>query len=75
MTDENYCLRLNSFGSSVQNTWQQLQNEGDFCDVTLACEDKQIQAHKIVICSSSPVLKSIVKSVVRSMKELWFVLD
>ena len=29
----------------------------DFCDVTLACEDKQIKPHKLII-SFSPVLRN-----------------
>ena len=33
----------------------------DFCDVTLACEDKQIKTHKVIISSSSPVLRNILK--------------
>ena len=31
----------------------------DFCDVTLACEDDQIEKHKVVIFSCSPVLKKL----------------
>ena len=62
MENENkFCLRLNSFGTDIETTWQQLQNEGNFLDVTLACDDKQIQAHKIVISSISPVLGNILK--------------
>ena len=36
--------------------------ETDYCDVTLACEDKQIKTHKLIISSSSPVLRNILKS-------------
>lgn len=34
--------------------WQELQSESDICDVTLACEDKQIKTHKIIILKSDP---------------------
>ena len=30
--------------------WQGLRSESDFRDVTLACEDKQIKAHEVIIC-------------------------
>ena len=30
--------------------------EEEYFDMTLACDDKQIEAHKIIISSSSPVL-------------------
>ena len=58
---DNFCLRLNEFERNVKTSWRELQIEKDFCDVTLACEDKQIQTHKIIISSSSPVLKNILK--------------
>ena len=35
--------------------------EKAFCDVTLACEDKQIKTHRLIISSFSPVLRSILK--------------
>ena len=58
----NYCLRLNEFEDSVKIYWQELQMENYFCDVTLACENKQIKTHKLVISSLSPVLANILKS-------------
>ena len=35
--------------------------ENDFCDVAFSCEEKQIKAHKLIICSCSPVLRNILK--------------
>ena len=46
---------------NVGISWQELQNETDFCDVTLACEDKQIKTHKVIISSCSPVFQNILK--------------
>ena len=59
--NDNYCLRLNGFESNAKIYWQDLQAENDFCDVTLACEDKQIKTHKLIISSCSPVLGNILK--------------
>ena len=59
--NDNFCLRLNEFEGNVKIYWQELQKENDFCDVTLACEDKQIKTHKLIISSSSPVLANILK--------------
>ena len=42
---DNFCLRFNSFDNSVRTFWQGFQVETDFCDITLACEDKQIKTH------------------------------
>ena len=59
ISNENYSLRLNSFEKNVTTCWQELQMENDFCDMTLACDDRQFKTHKTVISSFSPVLKNI----------------
>ena len=56
---ENFCLRLNDFETNVRKSWKELQKEQTFCDVTLACEEKQIQTHKLVISAYSPILRNI----------------
>ena len=58
---EKYNINFETFESEVRTTWQELQTKLDFCDLTLACEDKKIQAHKAIITSSSPLLKNILK--------------
>merc|ERR1719186_1501933 len=52
---------LNKFENSRRKMWQNLQFDFDLSDVTLVCEYKEIRAHKIVISSSSPVIKTILK--------------
>ena len=56
---DNYCLRLNEFEGNVKISWQELETDKDFCDVTQACEDKQIKTHRLIISSFIPVLRSI----------------
>ena len=58
---DNYCLRINEFEGNVKVSWQELETDKDFCDVTLACEDKQIKTHRLIISSFSPVLRNILK--------------
>ena len=36
-----------------------IKEETEFHDVTLACEDQQVRAHKVVLAASSPKLRSI----------------
>jgi len=55
------CLRLNSFEKNIKTSWKELQMEEDFCDVTLACEDKLVKTHTFIISSCSSVLRSILK--------------
>jgi len=58
---DNYCLRLNEFEGNGKISWQELEIDKDFCDVTLACGDKQIKTHRLIISSFSPVLRNILK--------------
>ena len=46
--NDNYCLPLNEFEINAEIYWQKLQNEKDFCDVTLVYEDKLIKTHKFI---------------------------
>ena len=59
--NETFCLRFNEFEGVIKSCWQELQRENDLCDITLACEDRQIKTHKFVISAFSPVLRSILK--------------
>ena len=57
-----FCLRLHDFDINVKNSSKQNQSQKDFCDVTLECDDdKQIETHKFIISSSSPVFRNILK--------------
>ena len=59
--NETFCLRFNEFDRVIKSCWQELQRENDACDITLACEERQIKSHKFVISAFSPVLRSILK--------------
>ena len=59
--NDNFCLRLKEFEDNAKMYWQELQKDNYFCNVTLACEDKQIRTHKFIISSFSPILSNILK--------------
>lgn len=60
MSEDNmFHLHLNDFEKTISTTWQKLRNEKDFCDVTLACDDNQIESHKIILSSCSPIFKKL----------------
>ena len=50
MTNEKLCLKWNDF----QVSFGELRDDTDFTDVTLACEDQSIKAHKVVLSACSP---------------------
>ena len=59
-TTEKLCLQWNDFKENIGSTFAELRDGKDFADVTLACEDgEQIEAHRIVLASSSPVFKNL----------------
>ena len=60
---EKLCLQWNNFKENITASFGSLRHDEDFADVTLACEDgKQVEAHKVILASSSPVFQKILKS-------------
>ena len=63
MSSEKCSLIWEDFLENVSETFQGFRNDTDFTDVTLVCEDNiQIEAHKVVLASSSPLISKILKS-------------
>ena len=59
---EKLFLRWNDFHENTIAAFKDLKNDSEFTDVTLACEDgQQIETHKVVLFSSSPFLKNLLK--------------
>ena len=61
-SSEKLCLQWNDFKESVIHSFGELKGDRDLTDVTLACEDgHQIEAHKVVLASSSPFFMKLLK--------------
>ena len=60
-TAEKFCLRWNDFESNISVAFRELREEKDFFDVTLACEDSQVQAHKVILSACSPFFRSVLR--------------
>ena len=61
MENEKLCLKWNDFQTNLQTSFQELRGDTDFTDVTLACEDQSLQAHKVILSASSPFFKKLFK--------------
>ena len=61
MESEKFCLRWNDFKSNISEAFRDLRKEKDFFDVTLACEDNQVQAHKVILSACSPFFRNILR--------------
>ena len=46
---QKFCLRWDDFENKFSSAFQDLRENKDFFDVTLACDDQQIEAHKVII--------------------------
>ena len=60
-TSEKFCLRWNDFESNISVAFREIRDEKDFFDVTLACGDRQIQAHKLILSACSPFFRGVLR--------------
>ena len=58
---DKFCLRWNDFESNINSAFKELRGDKDFFDVTLACDDEQIQAHKVILAACSPFFRSVLQ--------------
>jgi len=61
MATEKFCLRWNDFESNISVAFRELREDKDFFDVTLACDDDQIQAHKVILSACSPFFRTVLR--------------
>merc|ERR1711936_315913 len=60
-TTEKFCLRWNDFERNISGALKEIREDKDFFDVTLACDDDQIQAHKVIISACSQFFRNILR--------------
>jgi hypothetical protein len=58
---EKFCLRWNDFEKNISGAFRELREDKDFFDVTLACDDDQMQAHKVILSACSPFFRTILR--------------
>ena len=61
MMGEKLCLKWNDFQGNLTSSFGELRNDRDFTDVTLACEDIQFEAHKLILSTCSPFFRKLLK--------------
>jgi len=59
---ESFQLNWDKHEKNISEAFFSLRKDEHFCDVTLACEDRQFQAHKVVLSAGSPLFEQILKS-------------
>merc|ERR1711936_612940 len=58
---EKFCLRWNDFESNISVAFRELREDKDFFDVTLACDEEQVLAHKVILAACSPFFRGVLK--------------
>jgi len=58
---EKFCLRWNDFEKNISSSFRELKEDKDFFDVTIACDENQIQGHKVILSACSPFFRSVLK--------------
>jgi len=61
VSSEKFCLRWNDFETNISVAFRELREEKDFFDVTLACDDSQVQAHKVILSACSPFFRNVLR--------------
>jgi len=59
--DGNFVLSWDLHEQSRTSTLKSLWENKDFLDVTIACDDDQISAHKVILSAASPFFQTILK--------------
>ena len=61
-SSEKFYLKWKDFQQNIVSSYHDLRKDSEFCDVTLVCEeDKQIEAHKIILTACSPFFSTVLK--------------
>jgi hypothetical protein len=61
MSSEKFCLKWNDFERNISSAFRDIREEKEFFDITLACEDDQLQAHRVILSACSPFFKTVLR--------------
>jgi len=61
MGSDKFCLRWNDFESNISSAFKELRDDKDFFDVTLACGDEEIRAHKVILSACSTFFRNVLR--------------
>ncbi|XP_043486256.1 uncharacterized protein LOC122513852 isoform X1 [Polistes fuscatus] len=62
MAGQHYCLRWNNYQSNMTSVFHQLLQNEAFVDVTLACNEASLKAHKVVLSACSSYFQKLLLS-------------
>lgn len=60
-SQENLCLRWNDFEKNISSSFKDLLEEDELYDITLACDDNQVKAHKVILSACCGFFKQVLR--------------
>ena len=54
---ETFQLNWDAHEKNISEAFNSLRKDEHFCDVTLVCEERQFQAHKVVLLAGNPIVE------------------
>ena len=63
MSAEKFCIQWNKFEKDLSSAFRSIREDKDFFDITIVCEDEQIEAHKVILSACRTRLIQIIKKV------------
>ena len=61
MSDEQLMLKWSDFHNNVEKAFEESRKGQDFFDITLVCEDYEVQAHRLVLSSGSNFFQGVLR--------------
>ena len=59
MSQEKFCLKWNDFERNISSAFKEIREDRELLDITIACEDEQLEAHKVVLSACSPFFRQV----------------
>ena len=61
--EDKLCVKWNdNLQERLHTSFEKLRDDNDFTDVTLACEDQSVKAHKVILSACSPFFRKLLKT-------------
>ena len=61
MSSDKFSLKWNDFEKNISWALKELKDEDDLYDVTLACGDDEVSAHKVILSACSPFFRQVLR--------------
>ena len=65
-------VKWGDFQENIKSSFTGLRGSSDFADVTLACEDGEVEAHKLILSACSPFFERLLKRYKHHQQQLIF---